>query len=102
MIRRPPRSTLFPYTTLFRSTTELSFAGVRVPAAQRIGEEGEGFKTAMAALDGGRIRIASQAIGIAQAALADALACSQRPPQFGQHPSRFPPVQLHLPARAAG
>ena len=77
-------------------TTELSFAGVRVPAAQRIGEEGEGFKIAMAALDGGRIGIASQAIGIAQAALEDALAYSQQREQFGQNLSEFQAIQFYL------
>ena len=77
-------------------TTELAFDGVRVPAAQRIGEEGQGFKVAMAALDGGRIGIASQAIGIAQAALEDALAYSQQRRQFGQSLSEFQAIQFYL------
>ena len=51
------------------STYELLFKDCRVPAANRLGQEGEGFKIAMWTLDGGRIGISAQAIGIAQAAL---------------------------------
>ncbi|WP_127530425.1 acyl-CoA dehydrogenase family protein [Paenibacillus kobensis] len=51
------------------NTCELSFDGVVVPEAQRLGAEGEGFAIAMGALDGGRIGIAAQALGIAEAAL---------------------------------
>src|SRR6185436_18686998 len=47
-------------------TAEFVFEGCRVPAANRLGAEGEGFKIAMAALDGGRIGIAAQAVGIAR------------------------------------
>jgi alkylation response protein AidB-like acyl-CoA dehydrogenase len=50
-------------------TVSLSFADCRVPAANRIGEEGEGFKFAMKTLEGGRIGIAAQALGIAQGCL---------------------------------
>ncbi len=50
------------------STSELVFEDCRVPAANRLGEEGEGFKIAMTVLDAGRIGIASQALGIAEAA----------------------------------
>ena len=49
-------------------TAELLFEDCRVPAGQRLGEEGQGFKIAMAALDGGRIGIAAQAVGIAAGA----------------------------------
>ena len=77
-------------------TTELSFDNVRVPAAQRLGEEGEGFKIAMATLDGGRIGIAAQAIGIAQAAMEDALAYAQQREQFGKHLSDFQAIQFYL------
>ncbi len=77
-------------------TTELVLEQVRVPAAQRLGEEGEGFKIAMATLDGGRIGIAAQAVGIAQAALADALAYSQQREQFGKHLSDFQAIQFYL------
>ena len=50
-------------------TVSMSFEDVRVPAANRIGEDGFGFKFAMKTLDGGRIGIAAQALGIAQACL---------------------------------
>jgi alkylation response protein AidB-like acyl-CoA dehydrogenase len=50
------------------STSELIFVNCRVPIANRLGEEGEGFKIAMTVLDSGRIGIASQALGIAEAA----------------------------------
>ncbi|MCG8459893.1 MAG: acyl-CoA dehydrogenase family protein, partial [Holophagales bacterium] len=49
-------------------TTELAFEDMRVPVADRLGEEGDGFKVAMATLDGGRIGIAAQAVGIARGA----------------------------------
>jgi butyryl-CoA dehydrogenase len=77
-------------------TTELSFQDVRVPASHRLGGEGEGFKIAMATLDGGRIGIASQAVGIAQAALDDALAYAQQREQFGQHLADFQAIQFYL------
>jgi butyryl-CoA dehydrogenase len=77
-------------------TTELVFEGVRVPASQRLGAEGEGFKIAMATLDGGRIGIAAQAVGIAQAALDDALAYAQQREQFGQHLADFQAIQFYL------
>jgi butyryl-CoA dehydrogenase len=77
-------------------TTELVFEGVRVPASQRLGAEGEGFKIAMATLDGGRVGIAAQAVGIAQAALDDALAYAQQREQFGQHLADFQAIQFYL------
>ncbi len=55
-------------------TVSLVFEGCRVPARNRLGAPGEGFRIAMGALDGGRIGVASQAIGIARAALDAALA----------------------------
>src|SRR5579864_5896621 len=54
--------------------TELSFADCEVPAGNRIGNEGDGYKIALSTLDGGRIGIAAQATGIAQGALEQALA----------------------------
>ena len=65
-------------------TCELYFSNVKVPVENRIGEEGMGFKIAMATLDGGRIGIASQALGIAQAALEKAVSYSQERKQFGK------------------
>ncbi|HLX10681.1 MAG TPA: acyl-CoA dehydrogenase family protein, partial [Thermoanaerobaculia bacterium] len=62
----------------------------------RLGAEGEGFKIAMATLDGGRIGIAAQAVGIAQAALEDALAYAQQREQFGQRLAEFQAIQFYL------
>ncbi len=58
-------------------TTELVFEDLRVPVDQRIGDEGMGFKIAMATLDGGRVGISAQAVGIAQGAFEEALAYSK-------------------------
>ncbi len=77
-------------------TTELAFADLRVPARYRLGEEGEGFKVAMSTLDGGRIGIAAQAVGIAQGAFEEALAYSQEREQFGSHLSDFQAIQFYL------
>lgn len=66
------------------STTALHFEGVRVPDEARLGEIGGGFKIAMMALDGGRIGIASQAIGIAEAALAAGLEYAKERKTFGK------------------
>src|SRR4029078_6106404 len=62
---------------------EFVFEGCRVPVANRLGAEGEGFKIAMAALDGGRIGIAAQAVGIARAALEAAVAYARERRSFG-------------------
>jgi butyryl-CoA dehydrogenase len=64
-------------------TAEFVFEGCRVSAANRLGAEGEGFKIAMAALDGGRIGIAAQAVGIARAALEAAVAYARERRSFG-------------------
>ncbi|MFJ4780120.1 acyl-CoA dehydrogenase family protein [Streptomyces sp. NPDC088762] len=66
-------------------TAQLHFDGVRVPDARRIGEEGQGFTIALAALDAGRLGIAACAIGVAQAALDEALTYALDRRQFG-HP----------------
>lgn len=66
-------------------TAQLHFDGVRVPDARRIGDEGQGFTIALAALDAGRLGIAACAIGVAQAALDEALAYALDRKQFG-HP----------------
>ena len=65
-------------------TMELIFQDVKVPVANRLGKEGEGFKIAMATLDGGRIGVAAQALGIAQAALDAAIKYSKERIQFGK------------------
>jgi len=65
-------------------TTELIFQDVKVPVENRLGEEGEGFKIALKTLDGGRIGVAAQALGIAQAALDHAIKYSKERVQFGK------------------
>ncbi len=65
-------------------TAELIFNDVKVPKENLLGKEGEGFKIAMATLDGGRIGIAAQALGIAQGAYENALAYSKERIQFGK------------------
>ncbi len=77
-------------------TTELAFEGLRVPASQRLGAEGEGFKVALTTLDGGRIGIAAQAVGIAQGAFEEALAYSKERQQFGTAISSFQAIQHYL------
>jgi butyryl-CoA dehydrogenase len=77
-------------------TTELAFQGMRVPASQRLGADGDGFKIAMATLDGGRIGIAAQAVGIAQGAFEEALAYSRQRQQFGKPISSFQAIQHYL------
>lgn len=66
------------------STTEIIFKNCVVPKENMLGKEGEGFKVAMQTLDGGRIGIASQALGIAQGALDAAIAYSKERKQFGK------------------
>jgi butyryl-CoA dehydrogenase len=66
------------------STPPLYFADCRIPKDALLGEEGEGFKIAMQTLDGGRIGIAAQALGIAQAALDAAVAYAKERVQFGK------------------
>ena len=65
------------------STAELVFKNVKVPAENLLGKEGEGFKIAMSTLDGGRIGIAAQALGIAQGAYEEALQYAKEREQFG-------------------
>ncbi|WP_462350534.1 acyl-CoA dehydrogenase family protein [Fusobacterium varium] len=66
------------------STAELIFNNVKVPKENLLGKEGEGFKIAMSTLDGGRIGIASQALGIAQGAFENALEYAKEREQFGK------------------
>ncbi|MEG0919737.1 MAG: acyl-CoA dehydrogenase family protein [Anaerovoracaceae bacterium] len=66
------------------STAELIFNNVKVPKENLLGEEGDGFKIAMATLDGGRIGIASQALGIAQGAFDEAVTYAKERVQFGK------------------
>ncbi len=66
------------------STAELIFDNVEVPKENLLGKEGDGFKIAMSTLDGGRIGIASQALGIAQGAYENALEYAKERIQFGK------------------
>ncbi len=66
------------------STAELIFNNVKVPKENLLGKEGQGFRIAMATLDGGRIGIAAQALGIAQGAYEAALAYAKERVQFGK------------------
>ncbi len=77
-------------------TTELAFQDMRVPAAWRLGEEGEGFKVAMSTLDGGRIGIAAQAVGIAQGAFEEAVRYAREREQFGKPLSDLQAIQFYL------
>lgn len=70
-------------------TTDLIFDDCRVPADQRLGAEGQGFEIAMQGLDSGRIGIAAQSVGVAQAALDAAVRYTQKRTQFGQSVSKF-------------
>jgi len=70
-------------------TTDLIFNNCRIPAKDLLGEEGDGFKIAMKALDGGRIGIAAQSVGVAQAALDAAVDYAKIREQFGQPISKF-------------
>ncbi|MFJ9724536.1 acyl-CoA dehydrogenase [Streptomyces sp. NPDC101209] len=65
-------------------TAQVHFDGVRVPEERRIGEEGQGFAIALASLDSGRLGIAACAIGLAQAALDEAVAYATDRRQFGR------------------
>jgi len=77
-------------------TSELYFDNVKVPVENRIGEEGQGFKIALATLDGGRIGIASQALGVAQASLNASISYSKERVQFGKPISSQQAIQFKI------
>lgn len=77
-------------------TRELVFENCRIPKGNLLGPEGDGFKIAMKTLDGGRIGIASQALGIAQGALDAAIEYAKERKQFDQPVARFQGVQFML------
>jgi alkylation response protein AidB-like acyl-CoA dehydrogenase len=77
-------------------TAELVLQDVRIPASQRLGNEGEGFKIAMYTLDCGRIGIAAQAVGIARGAFEEALKFAKERVQFGKPISEFQAIQWML------
>jgi butyryl-CoA dehydrogenase len=76
--------------------TELSFTDCEVPVENRIGAEGEGYKVALSTLDGGRIGIASQAVGIAQGAFDASLAYAKERQAFGHPIADFQAIQFML------
>jgi butyryl-CoA dehydrogenase len=78
------------------NVSELIFEDCRVPQENRIGEEGKGLKIALTALDSGRISIAAQAVGIAQAALDEAVQYSQQRQQFDRPLCKFQAIQFML------
>jgi butyryl-CoA dehydrogenase len=77
-------------------TTAFALDNVRIPAANLLGQEGQGFKIAMDALNGGRIGIASQALGIAEGAFELALAYSKERKQFGAPICDLQAIQFKL------
>jgi alkylation response protein AidB-like acyl-CoA dehydrogenase len=77
-------------------TRQISFDNVRIPANHLLGREGEGFKMAMKALDGGRINIATCSVGAAQGALDHARAYMHERKQFGQPLAGFQALQFKL------
>ncbi len=77
-------------------TAMVHLDGVRVPAAQRLGAEGQGFRLAMAGLDGGRVNIAACSLGAARACLDRSLAHVRGRRQFGQKLADFQAVQFAL------
>ncbi len=78
------------------NTCELLFDDVRIPVANRLGDEREGFKIAMTVLDAGRIGVAAQAVGIAQGAYEAALEYSKQRVQFGRPICQFQAIQWML------
>ena len=78
------------------STAELVFEDCFVPLSNRLGNEGEGFKIALSAIDSSRITIAAQALGIAQGAFDKALAYAKERRQFGQPIANFQAIQWML------
>jgi butyryl-CoA dehydrogenase len=77
-------------------TMELVFEGCRIPKENLLGEEGKGFKVAMKTLDGGRVGIASQALGIAQGALDASVAYARERKQFDVSIASFQGIQFQL------
>ena len=78
------------------STTELIFDNARVPADALLGERGQGLKIALTAIDGGRLGIAAQAVGIAQAALDKSVDYAMQRRQFGHPLSDFQAIQWKI------
>ncbi len=77
-------------------TAQVNFDGVRVPVANRVGAEGEGFRIAMAGLDGGRLNIGACSLGGAQRCLDEAVGYTKERKQFGQPIADFQSIQFTL------
>lgn len=77
-------------------TTQLAFENCKVPAENLLGEEGMGFINALKVLEGGRISIAANSIGLAQGALDAAVKYAKERQQFGKHLSEFESIQFKL------
>ncbi len=77
-------------------TCELYFDDCKVPVENRIGEEGEGFKIALGTLDGGRVGIATQALGIAAESLERSVEYAKERKQFGKAIGQFGAIQTKL------
>lgn len=77
-------------------TVSLAFQDCRIPAGNRIGDEGFGFKFAMKTLDGGRIGIAAQALGIAQASLEASIEYTKQRKAFGKYIAEFQAIQFKI------
>ena len=78
------------------STTELIFEDCIVPKENLLGKEGEGFKIAMKTLDGGRIGIAAQALGLGEGAVEEAIKYTKERVQFGRRLSQFQNTQFQI------
>lgn len=78
------------------STCELIFENVKVPVENLLGKEGKGFGLAMKTLDGGRIGIAAQALGLAQGAIDETVSYTKERKQFGRAISKFQNTQFQL------
>jgi alkylation response protein AidB-like acyl-CoA dehydrogenase len=83
-------------------TRAITFADARIPAVNRLGEEGSGFKIAMAGLDGGRLNIAACSLGGAQCALEKSLAYMKERRAFGKRLDEFQALQFRLADMATG
>ncbi len=78
------------------ATTELVFENCRIPKANLLGNEGDGFKISMMSLDAGRIGIAAQAVGIAQGAMDESVKYAKEREQFGRPIGKFQAIQWML------
>ena len=78
------------------ATTELVFEDCRIPKENLLGQQGKGFAIAMKTLDGGRVGIAAQALGIAQGAMDETIKYTKERKQFGRSISQFQNTQFQL------